>query len=112
MKNLIFIISLLFLASFACETLVNRKDFVSITGRASEGKLFACVISKDKSIYYIDGLSFWPSAVRYKQVKVHGVLEVVERNESKSISPINGDTMTIIIPRYNILKQATYHVLE
>ena len=55
---------------------MNKK--ITITGTAQNAKGGAIVITKDSSIYYIDGLPYWEDDVVNTSIKVSGELHTVE----------------------------------
>ena len=66
----------------------QKQQFVTIIGTAEESKVGATVISnKDNKRYFVDGIVSWDKDVRYKQIRVSGIL-VVKKNKYKS--SVNG----------------------
>ena len=82
--------AILFLSVFlSCakqNTITMNNQPLQVTGTAQNGKSGALVKSLDGEVYYIDGLSEWPSDIVNKQIVVTGILktETISEQELKN----------------------------
>ena len=59
---------------------------ITVIGIARNGKDGALVLTKEHSVYYVDGLEFWEDSINGKEISVMGVLKIdsLATNEMKN----------------------------
>lgn len=105
------VISVLFNACYN-EKPKNKMEDQNITviGIARNGKDGALVLTKEDSVYYVDGLEFWEDSLNDKEISVTGILKIESllANEMKNEkgewkAGIVGDKKTIRNAKWKVI---------
>jgi hypothetical protein len=81
-------VSLIFNACHHEKPKENMKDQnITIIGTARNGKGGALILTKEDSVYYVDGLDSWDGAINGREISVTGILkiETLSTNEMKNV---------------------------
>lgn len=85
---------------------------MTVTGIARNGKDGALILTKEDSVYYIDGLELWEASVNGKEISITGVLHIEsaavdemknERDEWKA--GVVGDKKTIRNAKWRVVEK-------
>lgn len=83
---------------------------VTIIGVALNGKAGALVKATDGKVYYIEGLSVWPSDIHNKQVTVSGFLKVETYSES-DLKDAQGDWKQGLAGQIKVIQHAQWKAI-
>lgn len=81
------VVSVLFNACYQQKSKENMEDQnITVIGTARNGKDGALVLTREDSVYYIDGLESWEGAINGREIRVTGILkiETLSTNEMKN----------------------------
>jgi len=109
---LIIAVSVLFNACYQKKPKENMEDQnITITGTAGNGKGGALVLTKEDSVYYVDGLEFWDSSISGNEVSVTGVLKT-ESLSSTEMKNENGEWKAGVVGDKNTIHHAKWKVID
>ena len=84
---------------------------ITVIGIARNGKDGALVLTKNDSVYYVDGLEFWEESINGKEVSIMGVLKIesLSANEMKNEE---GEWKAGVVGDKKTIRNAKWKVVE
>lgn len=105
-------VSVLFNACYNEKPQNNMEDQnITVFGTARNGKDGALVLTKEDSVYYVDGLEFWEDSVNSNEISVTGVLKIesLSTNEMKNEKD---EWKAGVVGDKKIIYDATWKIIE
>lgn len=107
------VVSVLFNSCYNGKLKNNMEDEnKTVIGTARNGKDGALVLTKEDSVYYVDGLEFWEDSINGNEISVTGILKIesLSTNEMKNEKDewkagVVGDKKTILGATWKIIKK-------
>ena len=106
------VVSVLFYGCYNGKPKDNMEDQnITVIGIARNGKDGALVLTKEDSVYYVDGLEFWDDSINGNEISVTGILKIesLSTNEMKNEKD---EWKAGVVGDKKIIYHATWKVIE